>query len=66
MTNPGIDFRGQWNRIAVTVSKDGVASTLNGRPGAKASHVPDAGPIRFKPAEGLEIMNVFVRDLKEK
>jgi Domain of Unknown Function (DUF1080) len=64
MTNPGADFRGQWNRIVTTVTKDGVSSMLNGRPGAKASHVPDRGPIRFKPAEGLEIMNMFVRELK--
>jgi len=64
MTNPGIDFRGQWNRIVVTVNKNGVSSSLNGRPGAKASHVCDPGPIRFKPAEGLEIMNVFVREMK--
>ena len=25
-----------------------------------------AGPVCFKPADGLEIMNVFFRELKEK
>ena len=64
MTNPGTDFRGQWNRVVVTVDKKGVSSTLNGRPGAKSNFVPGPGPITFKPAEGLEIMNVFVREVK--
>ena len=65
-TNPDIDFRGKWNRVVVTVGKDGVSQTLNGRQGPKSGSVPDLGPIVFKPAEGLEIMNVFVRELKEK
>ena len=65
-TNPDIDSRGQWNRIVATVGKDGVSHTLNGRQGAKSNFVPGTGPIAFKPAEGLEIMNVFVRELKEK
>ena len=54
------------NRVVVTVGKDEVSYSLNGRPAVKASPGADAGPIRFKPAEGLELMNVFVRDLKEK
>ena len=66
LTNPDIDFRGKWNRVVVTVGKDGVSQTLNGRQGPKSGSVPDLGPIVFKPAEGLEIMNVFVRELKEK
>jgi hypothetical protein len=64
MTNLGIDFPGRWNRVAVTVDGNGVSQMLNGRQGAKTSFVPDAGPIRFKPAEGLELMNIFVRELK--
>ena len=43
MTNAGIDFRGKWNRVVVTVGKDGVSYTLNGRPGAKSSQATDPG-----------------------
>jgi hypothetical protein len=64
MTNTGVNFRGKWNRVVATVGKDGVSYTLNGRPGAKTSQVTDPGPIRFKPTEGLELMNVFIRELK--
>jgi hypothetical protein len=32
----------------------------------KVSSTDEAGPIVIKPADGLEIMNVFVRELKEK
>jgi hypothetical protein len=64
MTNPGIDFRGTWTRVVATVDKNGVSTTINGRPGPKSSFVPGPGPIRFKPAEGLELMNVFVREMK--
>jgi len=63
-TNSDINFRGQWNRVILTVDKSGVSSTLNGHQGAKSNHVTDAGPIRFKPAEGLELMNLYVRELK--
>jgi len=64
MTNPGADFRGQWNRIVATVGKDGVSSTINGRPGPKTNLVPGPGPITFKPAEGLELTSIYVRELK--
>lgn len=64
MTNPDIDFRSRWNRVVATVGKDGVSYTLNGRPGPKSNFIPDPGPIAIKPAVGLEIMNVFVRELK--
>jgi hypothetical protein len=66
MTNADINSRGKWNRVVVTVGKDGVSQKLNGREIGSASPGTDPGPIRFKPAEGLELMNVFVRELKEK
>jgi Domain of Unknown Function (DUF1080) len=64
VANTDIDHRGKWNRVVVTVGKDEVATTLNGRPMGTSSGPPDAGPIRFKPADGLELMNLFVREVK--
>jgi len=64
LTNTDIDGRGKWNRVVVTVGPDEVSHTVNGRPAGKASPGASAGPIRFKPAEGLELMNLFVRELK--
>jgi len=63
-TNPDINSRGKWNRVVVTVSGNSVSLTTNGRPGPKTTYVPGPGPITFKPAEGLELMNVFVREMK--
>ena len=36
------------------------------RAAIKTERVPKAAPIAFQPTDGLEIMNVFVRELKEK
>jgi 3-keto-disaccharide hydrolase len=58
------DNRGKWTRISVTVSPDEVAQTKDGRPAGSVKRGVGPGPIRFKPAEGLELMNVFVRELK--
>jgi hypothetical protein len=58
---------GSW--IRVTVGCDGKALTgeINGHQviSAAAKKAPPEGPFRFAPAKGLEIMNIFVRELKE-
>lgn len=64
--NADASSRGKWTRVVVTVGPDEVSWTVNGRRIGKAASGVAAGPIRFKPAEGLELMNVFVRELKEK
>ncbi|HET6574821.1 MAG TPA: family 16 glycoside hydrolase, partial [Fimbriiglobus sp.] len=64
--NADASGRGKWNRVVVTVGPGEVSWSVNGRPIGKVDPGVAAGPIRFKPAEGLELMNVFVRELKEK
>jgi hypothetical protein len=64
LTNPDANGRGKWNRVVMTVGKDDVTTKVNGQPLGTAGFRPDAGPITFKPAEGLELMNLFVRALK--
>ncbi len=56
--------RGKWTRVVVTVGPDEVSYSVNGQRVSKATPGVAAGPIRFKPAEGLELMNLFVRELK--
>ncbi len=58
--------RGNWTRVVVTVGPDEVSYAVNGRRVSKATPGVAAGPIRFKPAGGLELMNLFVREIKEK
>jgi hypothetical protein len=65
-SNADASSRGKWTRVVLTVGKDGVSQVVNGRQIGDVKPGVDAGPIRFKPAEGLELMNVFVRELKEK
>jgi hypothetical protein len=64
IANP--DTRGRWTRISVTVGPNEVSQATDGRLVGTVKPGVGPGPIRFKPAEGLEIMNVFVRELKEK
>jgi 3-keto-disaccharide hydrolase len=60
------DGRGNWNRVVLTVGKDGVSQSVNGRPKGKAGDVPDAGPVVFAAAQGLELRSIFLREIKEK
>jgi hypothetical protein len=64
INNPDTGNPGKWNRVAVTVSPGEVSHTVNGRRVASVKPGVGAGPITFKPAAGLEIMNVFIRELK--
>jgi hypothetical protein len=59
---PGVKA-GTWNRAVIVF--DGAEIRVNGR--ATRAQAPwPAAPIAFHPADGLEIMNVFVRELKLK
>ena len=57
---------GAWNRTTVTFTEQSMSMTINGEKwdklGGGTQGVPAMG-VAFTPAEGLEIMNVFVRDL---
>jgi Domain of Unknown Function (DUF1080) len=64
LANIDLPNRGKWNRVIVTVGKDGNAYSVNGEHQAKSSVVPRPGPISFKPAEGMELMNLFLRESK--
>jgi hypothetical protein len=57
---------GAWNRAVVRRTRKAVAVAVNGKPVLDAAFdaAPKAGPVLFQPAEGLEVMNVFVRELK--
>jgi hypothetical protein len=52
--------------VVVTVGKDNEWYSLNGREKVAMGAVPDTGPITFKPAEGLELRSIFLREIKEK
>jgi hypothetical protein len=60
------DGRGNWNRVVLTVGKDGVTQSVDGQPKGMAGAVPDAGPVVFAAAEGLELRSIFLREIKEK
>ena len=62
--NADMESRGKWVRVVATVGKNGVSVTTNGRPAGSTNFVPGPSPIVFKPAEGLELMNVFVREMQ--
>jgi len=57
---------GVWNRATITldglVVVDVNGTVISRKPGKNVM----AAPISFQPAEGLQIMNVFLRELKEK
>ncbi len=61
---------GAWNRVVVTQDGKWLTVRANGDEASRVkielSAIPATGSVKFKPAEGLEIMNVFVRELKEK
>jgi hypothetical protein len=58
---------GSWIRVVARCDKDGLKVTHNGNLIylAYLKDKPPEGPIKFVPQKGLEIMNVFVRELKE-
>jgi hypothetical protein len=59
---------GAWARVVVRVDGQNLTVKYNGRLEYKqpVKKEPPSGPIRFASAAGLEIMNVFVREIKEK
>lgn len=58
---------GSWARVGVKFDGAALTTYLNGQLAmiCKAKKDPTPGPFRFTDREGFEIMNVFVRDLKE-
>jgi hypothetical protein len=64
MKNLDVDTRGRWTRVVLKVGPDEVSRTVNGRWVGSVKTGVDAGSVTFKPAAGLELMNVFVRELK--
>jgi hypothetical protein len=66
IVSPEIDDRGKWNRVVISVGKDGVSHTVNGKVKAKSDFVPGAGPIMITPVAGLELRSLFIREIKEK
>ena len=58
---------GSWNRVVVKFDGRELTTSFNGHElgGWSAIKQPPSGPIRFTPVKGLEVMNVFVRELKE-
>jgi hypothetical protein len=58
---------GKWNRTVVTIEGKKLHLSVNGDSGTVTETmqaIPDA-PFTFQPTEGLELMNVFVRELKK-
>ena len=58
---------GSWMRVVVRFDGEVLTAHVNGHLVLLryAIKQPDPGPFRFVPAEGLEVMNVFARDLTE-
>ncbi len=59
---PGVKA-GSWNRAVIAFN--GTEVLVDGKATRMRDPLP-AAPITFRPADGLEIMNAFVRELKEK
>jgi len=58
---------GAWNRTVVDAGGRTLKVTTNGKAGAFSLIEADIfGPITFRPADGLEVMNVFLSETKEK
>src|SRR4051812_10445548 len=62
--NPDLFNRGKWTRVLMTVDKSGLTTTVSGRPKSKLSFPTAPGPIRIKPADGLELITFSPRELK--
>jgi hypothetical protein len=58
---------GAWNRTVVTATAQKITITVNGEEviGVPATKRTPAAAVAFVPTEGLEIMNVFFRELNE-
>ena len=56
-----------WNRTVLTFDGKTATARVNGEAVAKvnAGGAAPAGPVLFHPEDGLEVMNVFARELKE-
>lgn len=67
-TPPRFVKPGGWNRITILREMKSYTVFSNGEKVMKGTSddAPSGGAIIIKPAKGLEIMNVFVRELKEK
>jgi hypothetical protein len=59
---------GTWNRTVLTFDGTTATATVNGQPAGtvKTATPPPAGGVVFHSAEGLELMSIYVRELKEK
>jgi len=59
---------GAWNRAVLTFDGETATVRINGEVvgKVKSEKAPPASPVLFHPVEGVEIMNVFVRELKGK
>lgn len=59
---------GAWNRTVLTFDGTTATATVNGQRIAtvKVATAPPATPVLFHSAEGLELMSIYVRELKEK
>ena len=56
---------GQWNRTVVRVGGGEWGLSINGQQvGSIKGDPPTAGPVTFRSAEGLELRNIFIRELK--
>ena len=64
--NADLTRNGKWNRLSFAVDAGGVIVTKDGLPASKTSRVVDKGPIRFKGIDGLELRNVYRRELPAK
>jgi hypothetical protein len=56
---------GQWNRTLVRVGGGEWALSINGKPvGSIKGDPPTPGPVAFRNAAGLELRNIFIREIK--
>jgi hypothetical protein len=62
--NGDLTKNGKWNRMSLGVGKDGVSWYQSGEKLSKSGSVPGKGPITFKAADGLELRNVYLREIK--
>jgi hypothetical protein len=56
---------GEWNRVALRIGDGWNTLSLNSKKVASQKGTPPpAGPVTFRSAEGLELRNIFIREIK--
>jgi hypothetical protein len=68
--NSDLSLNGQWHRMKLVVGKNGISYSMDSLPFTSMKETSNdrptsfAGPVTFKAADGLELRNVYLREVK--